>query len=57
MNMNELLTPENTAGLIAIGIMVAQFIGKAIPDTATGFLGFVRKLAKFVGLYVPNNEK
>lgn len=55
--MNELLTPENTAGLIAIGIMIAQFIGKAIPDTATGILGFVRKLAKFVGLYVPNNTK
>lgn len=52
--MSALLTPENTAGLIAIGIMIAQFVGKAIPDSATGVLGFVRKLAKFVGIYIQN---
>jgi hypothetical protein len=49
------LTPEMAAG-VAVIIAVAQFIGKIIPDTATGFLGVVRKIAKVIGLYVSNNK-
>lgn len=45
-----------TAGYLALAVMVAQLIGKTIPDSATGVLGFIRKVAKFVGLYVPNNS-
>lgn len=44
------------AGLVALAVAVAQLIGKAIPDTATGPLGLIRKIAKVVGLYVPNNK-
>jgi hypothetical protein len=43
-----------TAGLLALAVAVAQAIGKLIPDTATGALGIVRKVAKVVGLYVQN---
>ena len=45
----------NWAGIAALIVAVAQLIGKAIPDTATGALGVVRKVAKVVGLYVQNN--
>jgi hypothetical protein len=46
---------SNWAGIAAIVVAVSQLIGKAIPDTASGFLGTVRKVAKVVGLYVQNN--
>jgi len=42
--------------IIAFVVLAAQIIGRAIPDSATGFFGVVRKLAKIVGLYV-NNQK
>jgi hypothetical protein len=42
------------ATIVAVVIFVAQAIGKLIPDTAGGLLGVVRKIAKIVGLYVPN---
>lgn len=45
---------HSMAGIVALVVAVAQLIGKAIPDTATGPLGIVRKLAKVVGLYAPN---
>lgn len=41
-------------GTLAIVVLVAQLIGKLIPDTATGVLGIIRMLAKVVGIYVPN---
>jgi hypothetical protein len=46
---------ELTAGAVAIIIAVAQLVGKAIPDTATGLAAIVRKIAKVIGLYTPNN--
>jgi len=49
----DLTTP---AGIIAFVILVAQFIGKMIPDSATGVLGTVRSIAKVVGIYVPNRQ-
>jgi hypothetical protein len=45
---------QSMAGLVALAVAVAQLIGKVIPDTATGPLGVVRKLAKIIGLYAPN---
>lgn len=41
-------------GLLALAALIFRAIGNAIPDTATGVLGFVRKLAKVLGLYVSN---
>lgn len=43
-----------TAAIGVAAYAFAQFLGKAIPDSATGFLGVVRKVAKLVSLYVPN---
>ena len=40
--------------LVALVILLAQVIGRAIPDSAGGVLGAVRKLAKIIGLYVKN---
>lgn len=47
----------NEATLIAAIIFIAQAVGKIIPDSATGVLGFIRKAAKVVGLYVTNKER
>lgn len=33
-----------------------EMVGKKIPDDATGILGFVRKLAKTLALYIKNDE-
>jgi len=62
--MNEILTQvagSDTAvigGTAAIVILVvakvAEVIGKLIPDDKTGFLGAVRKVCKFLALYVSN---
>jgi len=49
----DFLSPTAAAGLLAV-YAVAQFVGKAIPDSATGFPGFVRKVAKVISLYAPN---
>lgn len=45
---------HSVAGVVALVVAVAQLIGKAIPDGATGPLGVVRKIAKLVGLYITN---
>ena len=42
------------SGILALTVAVAQLVGKTIPDTATGALGVIRKIAKIIGLYVPN---
>lgn len=42
--------------VIALIVVLAQVIGRAIPDSAGGVLGFVRKVAKVIGLYVQNRE-
>lgn len=42
--------------IVALVVLAAQIISRAIPDSTGGFLGFVRKLAKVVGLYVKNKE-
>jgi hypothetical protein len=35
-------------------VTVANLVGRAIPDSATGVLGATRKVAKTVGLYIGN---
>ena len=45
---------HSMAGVVALIVAVAQLIGKVIPDSASGPLGVVRRIAKLVGLYVTN---
>jgi hypothetical protein len=47
------LKPEYVAIIVAL-VMVFERIGKAIPDTATGVLGWIRRICKFLGGYVTN---
>ena len=39
---------------ILVARQVAEIVAKMIPDSATGFLGILRKVAKFLAAYVPN---
>ena len=48
------IDPIAMASLIPLVVIVCNMTGRAIPDTATGFLGVVRKVAKVIGLYVSN---
>lgn len=48
------LSPAATVAALGILVGVANLVGKAIPDDATGVLGTVRKACKVIGLYVPN---
>lgn len=43
-----------TASYVALVIIAAQVVGRAIPDNATGVFGVLRKVAKIIGLYVRN---
>lgn len=52
----EYVTPETAAALTVV-YAVANYVGKAIPDSKRGFLGFVRKAAKLISLYTPNNSR
>lgn len=49
--------PQNQIMTWLVLSYLAQTVGRAIPNDQTGFLGFVRKLAKIVGLYVDNKAK
>jgi hypothetical protein len=48
------LTGTSLIATFAILMFVCQAIGKAIPEDATGALGFLRKVCKVIGLYVTN---
>jgi hypothetical protein len=52
----QLLGIEPATALLMAGLLVttANVLGRVIPDTATGPLGVVRKVAKIIGLFVPN---
>jgi hypothetical protein len=39
---------------LAIISIVANAVGRIIPDDATGVAGVVRKICKVIGIYVPN---
>ena len=42
------------AAIISAIVVLAQCIGRAIPDSATGVVGVIRKIAKVLGMYMPN---
>lgn len=46
--------PSTVLLLIGLIITGCNIAGRVIPDTATGPLGMIRKIAKVVGLLVPN---
>lgn len=48
------ISPTWMATLIPITIMLFNLLGRLIPDTATGPLGILRKVAKVLGLYLSN---
>ena len=43
-----------TAVLPVLAYALANAIGNGIPDSATGPLGILRQIAKFVALNIPN---
>lgn len=49
------LDAATTAALIPVVILVAQFITKSIPDTATGPMAVVRRVFAMIGIYRKNN--
>lgn len=44
-------------GPIAVGVLAAQIVGRAIPDDKTGVLGVIRTGAKIVGMYANTDQK
>lgn len=49
------LTPAALALVLWGVVKAANLTSRAIPDTATGTLGVVRKVASFIGLHISNN--
>lgn len=45
---------ESILAKVALVSLVANAIGRLIPDSATGIPGFIRKVCKVIGIYVPN---
>ena len=58
MELQEIALNVPVAWVAAFGTAykILQLIAKSIPDGATGFPGFIRKLAKVITLYVPNQK-
>lgn len=56
--MEDLLTSLGLSPIVVaviVGLILAfERVGKAIPDSATGVLGIVRKMSKILGLYTTN---
>src|SRR3546814_10140508 len=52
-DLAKLLGVEPSTALLIVGLLIAlmNLGGRLIPDDATGWLGFVRKICKLVGLY------
>lgn len=48
------ISAEQLAIILVVISLVCRVTGKLIPDSATGILGLVRKVVKFVGLQVEN---
>ena len=51
----ENLVSTETLAIIVAGVVLLERLAKLIPDTATGPLGVVRKVSKFLSAYIPNN--
>lgn len=42
---------------VAIGVkLAAELFAKLIPDSATGFMGILRKILKIASVYIPNKK-
>lgn len=54
MEILDTLGQDGFTTALVIVVILAQLIGRLIPDDATGILGVIRKVAKVVGLYVAN---
>ena len=54
---NEVVLTGTIAVILLLARQLAEVIGKLIPDSATGPLAMVRKVAKILALYVRNNDK
>ncbi|MEA2037041.1 MAG: hypothetical protein U9O94_06005 [Nanoarchaeota archaeon] len=52
----ENLTPEQIAFIALVVRQIAEFTAKAIPDTATGWKGVVRKICKVAAIYIVNKK-
>jgi hypothetical protein len=48
------VTPLTIVGFLPILVMLANFVSKLIPDDATGWRAWVRKVAAFIGLAYAN---
>jgi len=48
------IAPSHVVFAIMVAVAIANLVGRVIPDDATGILGIIRKVCKFIGLYVPN---
>lgn len=48
------ISPEKLAIILVVISLVCRVVGKLIPDSATGILAGVRRVAKFIGLQVEN---
>src|SRR3546814_17956272 len=55
-DLAKLLGVEPSTALLIVGLLIAlmNLGGRLIPDDATGWLGFVSKICKLVGLYASN---
>ena len=49
------VSPATIAMAIPLIILISNAITRAIPDTATGALGVLRTVTKFIGLHVKDN--
>src|SRR3546814_6946447 len=58
-DLAKLLGVEPSTALLIVGLLIAlmNLGGRLIPDDATGWLGFVRKICKLVGLYASNRSE
>lgn len=43
-------------GIVAMIIVIAQFVTKVIPEDAGGVLGIIRKLFKLIGVYTSKRK-
>lgn len=48
------LDPLTIVGILPVVVIALNLLGRAIPDDKTGFLGYVRMIAKIGGLYLSN---
>jgi len=51
------MDPTIDPGVIAIIMLISQFIGRLIPDGVGGVLGAIRRIAKTVGVYTDNRKE